>query len=147
MGLDMFLWGKKSLYDKDDDLLTIDIKDFIKEMEEITPVSVTFEIGYWRKVNHVHNWFVKNVQNGEDDCEKHWVTPALLEELLKICKVVMKHKDEKVSKNLLPTQSGAFFGGYDYDEYYYDGVELTIRILNRALKYKHQLEFYYQSSW
>jgi hypothetical protein len=30
-----------------------------------TQVSVT--CAYWRKSNQIHNWFVKNVQNNEDD--------------------------------------------------------------------------------
>ena len=26
------------------------------------------EVGYWRKANAIHGWFVRNVQNGKDDC-------------------------------------------------------------------------------
>lgn len=32
--------------------------------------SIWKEIGYWRKANHIHKWFVDCVQDGEDDCEK-----------------------------------------------------------------------------
>ena len=29
------------------------------------------QVGYWRKANQIHNWFVENVQDGEDDCCYH----------------------------------------------------------------------------
>lgn len=44
------------------------------------------QVGYWRKANHIHNWFVENVQDGEDDCRYHGeVTKEDLEELLVSC--------------------------------------------------------------
>ena len=27
-------------------------------------------VGYWRKQNAIHNWFVENVQDGIDDCDQ-----------------------------------------------------------------------------
>ena len=36
-------------------------------------VSISERIGYWRKANQIHNWFVENVQGGEDDCKKYYV--------------------------------------------------------------------------
>ena len=32
--------------------------------------NLEFHIGYWRKANAIHNWFIQNVQNGKDECEK-----------------------------------------------------------------------------
>lgn len=46
-------------------------------------------VGYWRKANQIHNWFVNNVQNGYDDCEYYEATKLQLEELLEICKMVV----------------------------------------------------------
>ena len=51
-----------------------------------------------------------------------------------------------MAKKLLPTHQGFFFGGYDYDQYYYECIDDTIKILEKALKDKKK-EFYYQSSW
>lgn len=49
------------------------------------------EVGYWRKVNAVHYWFVRNVQNGEDDCEYHReVTKNDLINLRDTCKQVIE---------------------------------------------------------
>lgn len=48
------------------------------------------EVGYWRKANQIHNWFVENVQDGIDDCSYHnEVTKEILEELLDICQRVL----------------------------------------------------------
>lgn len=137
------------------------------------------EIGYWRKANEIHNWFVENVQNGVDDCEYHEeVTKEVLEELLATCQKVLDScelvegkvnngykyengrtipimedgkyvKDPSVAMKLLPTTSGFFFGGTDYDEYYVEDIKNTIEICKKALEttdFETQMIFYV-SSW
>jgi hypothetical protein len=48
------------------------------------------QVGYWRKANQIHNWFVENIQDGIDDCDYHReVTEEDLEELLDVCKRVL----------------------------------------------------------
>jgi hypothetical protein len=53
---------------------------------------------------------------------------------------------------LLPTRSGFFFGGTEYDEYYMNSIKYTINILEEVLSevdergYLHG-EIYYTSSW
>lgn len=106
------------------------------------------EIGYWRKANHIHAWFVQNVQHGEDDCGEYEVTEEKLRELRDICEKVLKSYDEKVSAELLPTASGFFFGGTDYDSYYYDDVKDTIEILDNAIIHcTENTTIVYSSSW
>lgn len=109
------------------------------------------DVGYWRKANQIHKWFVDNVQGGVDDCSKYEVDVEKLKELLKICKKVKK--DHSLAEQLLPTQSGFFFGGTSYDEYYFYDIDTTIKILTPLLKeLKAQPEtiysyIEYQSSW
>ncbi len=121
------------------------------------------QIGYWRKSNQIHNWFVNHVQNGEDDCEYHDpVTKEILEELLDTCKTVLEscvmtigkiqngerlvngkwepiYEDGKVvidtsvAEELLPSCSGFFFGGTGYDEWYVRDIADTIKILEEVL--------------
>ena len=131
--------------------------------------------GYWRKANQIHKWFVDNVQDGVDDCKEYYVPEEKLKELLDICiqirdkcpliggKVVNGQHYEKdgwidiieegkvmtnpeIAEELLPTESGFFFGGVDYDQYYYQDILDTIDILEECLK-EEDAEFYYQSSW
>ena len=104
------------------------------------------QIGYWRKANHIHNWFVENVQNGEDDCGYYEVTKDQLEQLLDICIQVRDAsrlvKDEytkriqnpTVAQTLLPTCSGFFFGGTEYDEWYLKDIRETIKVLRKVLR-------------
>ena len=48
------------------------------------------QVGYWRKANHIHKWFVDNIQDGEDDCRYHReVRKTDLEELLRVCNEVI----------------------------------------------------------
>lgn len=50
----------------------------------------SIEVGYWRKANQIHNWFVNNVQGGVDDCDYYEVSDNKLIELLERCKEVVK---------------------------------------------------------
>lgn len=53
--------------------------------------SLQQEVGYWRKANAIHMWFVDNVQNGEDDCCYHReVTEDDLLDLRYRCKTIIE---------------------------------------------------------
>ena len=120
-------------------------------------------VGYWRKANHIHNWFVENIQGGNDDCGKYEVTKEQLEELLKVCKTVLNSStlvggkivngqrmvngereniyedgeyvaDHSVAEELLPTTSGFFFGSTEYDQWYMADVKHTIEIIENVLE-------------
>lgn len=91
------------------------------------------------------------VQDGEDDCEKYEVTKSNLLDLKAVCEEVLslKGKDEGKIEEILPTTSGFFFGGTEYDEYYFSDVEATIEIINKVLEttdFEKELVVY-QSSW
>jgi len=114
----------------------------------IDPKKVTYiveEAGYWRKANQIHNWFVENVQNGKDECQESYVSREQLEELLGVCRIVKIDKEK--AEQLLPTQSGFFFGGTEYDEYYYQDIDNTIEILEEALSDESADDFAYRASW
>lgn len=116
----------------------------------------SYEIGYWRKVNHIHKWFVDNCGEGVDECQEIYVRKEDLMALRSTCMEVLANRgdEEKVSE-LLPCSDGFFFGSTEYDDYYYDSVERTIEILDKALKlceskpedgYDHW-QIIYQASW
>lgn len=52
--------------------------------------AVEEEVMYWRKANHIHTWFVDNVQYGEDNCREYEVPCEVLRQLLSVCKKVIK---------------------------------------------------------
>ncbi len=109
-------------------------------------------VGYWRKANQIHDWFVKNVQKGEDDCKQYFVSLEKLKELLELCRKVLRSK--KRASELLPTSAGFFFGGTEYDDSYFQDLKDTVKILNPLIKEieaeaknKVYSDVYYQSSW
>lgn len=80
------------------------------------------EIGYFRKVNFLVAFFEKK----GFDVQKQ--TPfafdkEVAEELLDLCNQVLE--DHSKAEELLPTMGGFFFGSTDYDEYYFQDVELV----------------------
>lgn len=115
---------------------------------------------YWRKANAIHKWFVDNVQDGKDDCGIYEVEWEQLMELRDICKRIVDEcplvdgmvkngtvfengqwrdnmesgkvmTNTAIAKELLPTQDGFFFGGCDYDQWYYEDVRRTVDEIDR----------------
>ncbi len=114
------------------------------EAHQIQPKRVTRiveEIAYWRKANQIHAWFVDNVQNGNDDCERSYVEGSQVKELLGLCRQVLA--DHSMASELLPTRRGFFFGGLDYDEYYFAQLEYTVEQLSNLP----EGDYYYNASW
>lgn len=154
MGLDMYL--SKKTYVKNWNHMSEEQKHKVtiegKKLKEIKPERISYiqeEVAYWRKANQIHNWFVQNVQDGNDDCRSYYVDPSKLEELVNLCKQVIE--DNSKAEELLPTQSGFFFGGTDYDEWYFKDLEDTIAMVGGILREMQEndtyYDFYYESSW
>lgn len=109
-------------------------------------VEVTLTVGYWRKANAIHGWFVENVQGGEDNCRSYYVPREKLEELQKACILVLADNDE--ADKVLPPTEGFFFGNNEKDEYYYDELRRTVTLIGKILKeLPSEWSLEYQSSW
>lgn len=132
-------------------------KDDFKEVNRFPTAKISniiYDVGYWRKVNCVHKWFVDNVQNGTDDCERYQVDESKLVELKDLCIKLLADKNKDEALKLLPPQAGFFFGATDTDKddfwkwYWYD-LDDTVNQLVKALEFgkKFNATFYYQSSW
>ena len=155
MGLDQYLHASKyvSRYDYNSD--SYELSPAFKELLEQQGIThydengfagVTIEIpmAYWRKCNQIHQWFVDNVQDGEDNCGTYFVSREHLTELIDLCKQVLA--DHSKADELLPTQGGFFFGSTDYDEWYFNDLKDTIEQLTRCLESPYDY-FEYSSSW
>ncbi len=148
MGLDMFLNAKKyvSEYSDKENFEKINSIDIGQKDFKINHVEV--EVMYWRKANAIHDWFVREVQAGVDECQQSPVSTAKLKELRDLCREVMDNKDK--ANSLLPTKSGFFFGDTSYDEWYFMHIENTEKQLTEILedeKFLNTWDLYYQSSW
>lgn len=135
--------------------------------------SIEESVAYWCKANHIHQWFVDNVQDGDDNCREHYVDEDQLRELVDACKTVKESlmnspkktikveigwqngeklyddvevfEDTSVAEELLPTQPGFFYGSVEYGEWYLTSLDDTIAQLEPLLE--EGGEFYYNSSW
>lgn len=134
----------------------LEILGFDEPPDRSTPqMTININVGYWRKANQIHNWFVKNVQEGEDNCAEYFVPRDKLQELLSICnELEVLHVKGDPSANqkageLLPPSSGFFFGGTAIDDGYWEDIEYTASTIRGILNNpKFELaEFYYRSSW
>lgn len=170
MGLDMYLKKKIYIganYEHNNVTGKISLKKDGKPIA-VNLSKVTYieeQAGYWRKANQIHNWFVKNVQGGVDNCGEYYVSEEQLTELLSLCKkvkestilkegavtdgytwengvkmpIVKEGKEivnPEVAQKILPVKSGFFFGSTDYDEYYMSDIDNTIEILESVLSDK-----------
>lgn len=144
--------------------------------------EVIEEVAYWRKANQIHAWFVENVQDGTDDCRPHYCEASQLKELVSVCEQVLAASelvpgqihtgtsygqdgpkqlwqpgkviaDASVAEELLPSRSGFFFGGTEYDEWYLKDLEYTVATLKPLLHETYEEYgpgfdgFEYVSSW
>jgi len=164
MGLDMYLYKKTYVKNWDhapERKHEVEVKLNGENHPGIDLTKVTYiqeEVGYWRKANQIHQWFVDNCQGGVDECQESYVDLEKMKELLQIC-IVIRDADnlQETAEELLPTQSGFFFGGTEYDQYYMQDINNTIEILEGELKKFETLEemkvpfmlpeYYYRSSW
>ena len=106
--------------------------------------EITMSIGYWRKANQIHRWFVEHVQDGVDECQKSYVSTDQLINLKTACEDALT--DPELASSILPPQEGFFFGSDELDEWYFNDLKDTIKIIDKALKIQNGT-FYYQSSW
>ena len=121
--------------------------------------SVNIPIAYWRKVNCIHNWFVENVQGGNDNCDRHYVSDEKIKELIKEIDNILSEDDPKTklakAKANLPNTTGCFFGSQEYDKYYFEDLKYTKERMQACLDWQNKMagtgkcfdSFYYQSSW
>ena len=156
MGLDMYLEAHRTAFDSDifgeerkqvfDAVVdAVNARPFLSN--GFAPsVTVNVEVGYWRKANAIHNWFIQNCADGMDDCRPVYVEREQLEELRDLCNEALTHIHNAPA--LLPTTSGFFFGSTEYDEWYVEDLKGTVELLDRVLtNVPEGWDFYYRASW
>jgi len=149
MGLDMYLYAEKYIGSQDEgyqELVELVGAQEFKPLDGYPSATVSVKTVQWRKANQVHQWFVDNVQGGDDDCGRHYVAREQVEQVRNLCLEVLA--DHSKAEELLPVSEGFFFGHYEYGEYYFAQLEETNTNLSRALNtIPSGWDFYYESSW
>jgi hypothetical protein len=180
MGLDMYLTAKVSTknwsFEPENNFnVKVTNNGIPLKLPEIT--GVTVNVGYWRKANAIHGWFVDNCQNGIDECQKTHVSMDRLLDLKDACQKTLDSLEntpkgtkeyiygysngepmtttkevylmDEVAETELPPTEGFFFGTSDIDEWYIQDLKDTLEIIKECeeLTKDNEVEFYYQSSW
>lgn len=183
IGLDMYL--NKSIYvgAKYERRKVAGIIDLTEGDKPVKPIKVDLnkvseiieEVAYWRKANHIHNWFIQHCADGDGSIRRVDVSREQLEELVKTCKTALMIMEELPKKKIqvvagwqggkeimqeievydntemlqeiLPTQDGFFFGSTEYDEWYKQDVENTIKMLEEELTSDSSDYYIYEASW
>lgn len=138
--------------------------------------NIEEELMYWRKANMIHAFFMKD--EDADNCQDVYVSSKMLQDLHSRCARIIAecpledgiinngkslvngewvHNTEpgkvltnvKLAEELLPTQSGFFFGSTDFDEYYMQDITETHAMLEELFKNPNwtRADYYYSSSW
>ena len=115
------------------------------------------ELMYWRKANAIHKFFVDNAAHGVDDCQPVQVTLDVLKDLVDRCETILQGDvddkgaliDPTTAMELLPSQSGFFFGSTEYDDWYIEDLKETVKALKPIVEHA---ELYtdpiiYEASW
>lgn len=176
MGLDMYLYQQKPVHPNEKGAPEMTREGELSTISRDCPTSELRTFGSWRKANHIHRWFVEQVQGGEDDCAEYVVSRAQLEALLDVVQTVLNYselvpgevscgytrgqgrtvthyrdgslmKNPSIAKELLPTMCGFFFGSDAYDDQYVADLHETESIIKSALSSPTGVEFTYRSSW
>jgi len=161
MGLDQYLTAKKyvtkfdyhidgdaSITQEFQDLLPMDTPD-ITRYGQFAGITIEYPVGYWRKANAVHNFFVQEVGEAVDDCREMYVHRDVLVDLRERCVEVINADDmEEMAKEVgLETVSGFFFGDTEYGEWYKEDLKLTVEICDFVLALPEEYSLHYQASW
>lgn len=182
MGLDMYLYAEKYVsssdtFDKEHPNMFNKIKQIAGFEKLPTPdfsnILVKQLVGYWRKANAIHGWFINTIASGVDECQEIHLSREQLETLRDDCIKALANpsREYKVEnpkvfyqlcdylnsleteltpetfENPLPPVEGFFFGGNELTEYYYNQLEYTVDLITTLLEQSNELEFMYRASW
>ena len=162
MGLDQYLTAKKYVSKWDysggfdsrvitqefQDLLPMDTPD-ITRYGQFAGITIEYPVGYWRKANAIHNFFVQEVGESVDDCREMYVHRDVLVDLRERCAEVIGSDDmEEMAKEVgLETVDGFFFGDTEYGDWYKEDLKLTVEICDFVLALPEEYSLHYQASW
>lgn len=87
-------------------------------------------VGYFKKINFLVKYFADLGFDVENQIP-FYINKDQVIELKNRCIAVLEDHDR--AEDLLPTMSGFFFGSTDYDDFYFDNVELILEYCEETL--------------
>ena len=174
MGLDMYLYANKYLNNENvDQIKKLAGTNNLPNQNGTESIYIRQLVGYWRKVNAVHGWFINKIASGVDECQELYISREQLEQLRQDCIVALANpernyeiENQKVFyqlcdylnkletpinlanyNNPVPPVEGFFFGGNELSDYYFSQLEYTIDLITNLLELDDDFSFHYQASW
>ena len=157
MGLDMYLYRKEYVstfaWTQDEKAVKeANLHSVIANHFNVDPnmggIYVDYCVAYWRKANAIHGWFVNTLAGGVDECQPIYISLDRLIELRELANSVVL--TPAMAGDILPTQSGFFFGSSDIDEWYISDMKNTVDMLDKIISSVSPEDyptFFYQASW
>lgn len=102
-----------------------------KEVESEIEMAYEEYDAYFRKVNFLFYYFDQTIKTMHDEWFA-FVRPEDVDDIIDRCEKVLKN--ENLANELLPTQSGFFFGGTDYDDWYFHDVKDCLKQMKKYRK-------------
>ena len=111
MGLDMYLYAEKYVSEynysygntpsemsksRNPDHIAINNASGLMNLPTDGSITVQKVVGYWRKANAIHGWFVNTLANGIDECQEIHVSRDDLRKLRDECLQVLATKPDTV---------------------------------------------------
>lgn len=128
----------------------------LKRTQYPTVDQIHLRVGSWRKENWLHGYIIKHFANGIDECQMIEIDPHQIDQFIDVIQQVLNarkelniHAAETVAMDLLPPMHGCFFGNYEIDDEYYDGLQRVLDELKYAqtILPKMYCTYIYQASW
>lgn len=110
MGLDMYLYRypksktRKQIDKESEDLWRKGIEEWRSGFKDV------YQVAYWRKVNFLHGWIVRNLANGVDECQE---IPIGKEDFETLNELVGRACDIILKSNLIPQKNVAPEGSWE----------------------------------
>jgi len=130
MGLDMYLYK---------------LKQEAKKNPTYSVDEDGFEVMYWRKANAIHQWFTYGYEN--DNLEYIECDMEKLQVLKRHCQEDIDNKDNPDHKKNLETARGFFWGGTEYDEWFYEDLEKTVDKITELEQDHEEDDEYFYFAW
>ena len=88
-------WEQKYSYEEYERLTDEQKEEYRNSEPEYDENMYGKELMYWRKANQIHNWFVKNCQNGVDDCERYAISVNDIIKLKELCEKILTMTEKR----------------------------------------------------
>lgn len=109
----------------------LDLPELEKVVESEIEMSYEEYDAYFRKVNFLFYYFDQITKTMHDQWFA-FVTPEDVDDIIDRCERVLKN--HRLAHELLPTQSGFFFGSTDYDDWYFLDVKDCLKQMKKYRK-------------